>query len=132
MFQDLQDMEVFMFHRLVFYTLALTLSGSALAIEGRQMPIFLFNGNEKPIDQIESRAMSNWTDPGERMATVQCQSEENSMRFCPVPGHILAVRLMKQVSRHPCMAGRTFGAKENSVWVRAGCWGVFIVKVTRI
>ena len=57
---------------------------------------------------------------------VRCESHVNGNRrvFCPVPGRG-GVRIVQQLSRTPCLQGRTWFAAPHGVYVRGGCRAVF-------
>jgi hypothetical protein len=65
----------------------------------------------------------------ETTLAINCSSNNLRTNFCGVPGQILSVRLARKYSFAPCVAGRSFGANRNSIWVSRGCSGQFVVRV---
>lgn len=55
-----------------------------------------------------------------------CESSNGSPRFCAA-GSRGDVRLVRQISRSPCVEGRTWGRERNGVWVGQGCRAEFEV-----
>ncbi|HMN67902.1 MAG TPA: DUF3011 domain-containing protein [Bdellovibrionales bacterium] len=62
---------------------------------------------------------------------VRCISRYGETRRCYVPGRVRSVRLINQLSFQPCIAGRTFAAARNYMFVRRGCGGDFLVDYRR-
>ena len=56
---------------------------------------------------------------------VRCESNDGRTRECPTGGG--RVMLQKQISRAPCVEGRTWGSGRNGVWVSQGCRADFRV-----
>lgn len=56
--------------------------------------------------------------------TVRCESIDNRERTCAVPFHGRAV-LVRQLSKTPCVEGRTWTQRGNTISVRNGCRGEF-------
>lgn len=52
--------------------------------------------------------------------TVRCESDKGRPRECQadVRG---GARLIRQLSRSPCVEGQTWGVREGEIWVKAGC-----------
>ncbi|MBP2647085.1 MAG: hypothetical protein H6Q77_709 [Gemmatimonadetes bacterium] len=62
----------------------------------------------------------NW---GQR---VTCESQQNSYKICPVKTYGY-VRLARQLSQAPCVAGNTWGYKDDQIWVGNGCRAEFLL-----
>ena len=62
----------------------------------------------------------NW---GQR---VRCESENGAFMICQLPTYGY-VRLVKQLSPAPCIAGNTWGYQADQIWVGNGCRGEFEV-----
>lgn len=58
--------------------------------------------------------------------TVRCESKDNRTRYCRVETRH-GVRLWRQLSRSPCVEGRSWGVTRNSIWVTRGCRADFRV-----
>jgi len=57
---------------------------------------------------------------------ITCESDKTALRNCRVSGlHRSSVRLVRQLSDSPCVSGRSWGTKDNAIWVDDGCRGVF-------
>lgn len=57
---------------------------------------------------------------------VTCESRDNRYEFCRVRTRG-DVRLSRQLSRDPCVAGRTWGFQQDGIWVADGCRADFEV-----
>ncbi len=57
---------------------------------------------------------------------VRCESNNERYQFCRT-GPIAGARLQRQVSGAPCTENRTWGFREDGVWVDKGCRGDFEV-----
>jgi hypothetical protein len=57
-------------------------------------------------------------------ATVTCESGGRLVR-CQAALSWRGARLVKQLSRAPCLQGETWGFERNAIWVNDGCRGVF-------
>lgn len=57
---------------------------------------------------------------GNQPATVRCESEKGRSRTCPADTRG-GVRLVRQLSRSPCVEGENWGVREGEIWVKAGC-----------
>jgi hypothetical protein len=73
---------------------------------------FLLNGSGSGWES------GNW---GQR---VTCESQSGFFRICNVPTHGY-VKLVRQLSQAPCIAGRTWGYQRDQIWVGNGCRGEF-------
>ena len=54
---------------------------------------------------------------------VRCESEDGRTRECPTGGGRIV--LERQISRAPCIEGRSWGDGRSGVWVSQGCRGEF-------
>lgn len=59
-------------------------------------------------------------DQGAAAQTVRCESVDGRERHCRI-GTRGGVRLMRQLSRTPCVEGRNWGRDRRGVWVQSGC-----------
>lgn len=57
---------------------------------------------------------------------LRCESTDGRGRQCPVDPRG-GVRLVRQLSRSPCVEGRTWGVERGGVWVTQGCRAEFEV-----
>ena len=71
-----------------------------------------------PVSAEEQRAPDATTvqSPG----TIRCESGKGRPRSCAVDTRGGA-RLVKQLSRSPCVEGETWGVREGEIWVKGGC-----------
>lgn len=58
--------------------------------------------------------------PGNQPATVRCESNKGRPRTCPADTRG-GVRLVRQLSRSPCIEGENWGVRDGEIWVKAGC-----------
>ena len=58
---------------------------------------------------------------------VRCDSDDGRYNRCTFPGRGRA-ELVRQVSRSPCIEGRSWGSENGAVWVTQGCRGEFAVR----
>ena len=67
--------------------------------------------------------------PGNERAMVRCESGKGRPQYCKadVRG---GARLVRQLSRSPCMEGETWGVREGEIWVKAGCRADFALGET--
>ena len=56
---------------------------------------------------------------------VRCESDDGRTRECPISGG--RVSLERQISRAPCIEGRSWGAGRGGIWVSQGCRADFRV-----
>lgn len=68
---------------------------------------------------------SGWQS-GNSGSVVKCESRGNEYQFCNVRTRG-DVRLRRQLSKDPCVAGRTWGFENNGIWVTSGCRAEFEV-----
>jgi hypothetical protein len=59
--------------------------------------------------------------------TFRCESDSNRYKECRVTDQGRVV-LNRQLSDSPCVEGRTWGIRGNTVWVDSGCRGEFTVQ----
>ena len=64
-----------------------------------------------------------WND-GANAQVLRCESSDGRTRQCPVDPRG-GVRLVRQLSRSPCLEGRSWGVDRNGVWVSQGCRAEF-------
>lgn len=60
---------------------------------------------------------------GGSSATVRCESQNNRERVCNTGWR--NARLVRQISGSACVEGRTWGARNGTLWVSGGCRGEF-------
>jgi len=58
--------------------------------------------------------------------TVRCESNDGRTRYCNADTR-LGVRLWRQISRDPCVEGRSWGVTRDRIWVSRGCRADFRV-----
>jgi hypothetical protein len=58
--------------------------------------------------------------------TMRCESDDDRRRVCNVDTRG-GVQLVRQLSRSPCIEGRTWGQSRDGVWVDRGCRAEFSV-----
>lgn len=58
---------------------------------------------------------------------VRCESNDGRSRQCHADARGGA-RLLRQLSRSPCIEGRTWGVLRDGIWVSNGCRGEFLVE----
>lgn len=69
-----------------------------------------------------------YDDEGNDRTTFSCASVDNRYRECQLPVHGRA-RLVKRISESRCVEGKSWGQRNDHVWVDRGCRGRF--EVTR-
>ena len=60
---------------------------------------------------------------GDNGRTIRCESRNNRERVCNTGWR--NARLVRQISGSACMEGRTWGARNGTVWVNSGCRAEF-------
>lgn len=70
------------------------------------------------------RSGGGWNEAGGQL--LRCESTDGRSRQCPVDPRG-GVRLLRQLSRSPCVEGRTWGVDRGGVWVSQGCRAEFEV-----
>jgi hypothetical protein len=63
--------------------------------------------------------------PGRQLA---CASRDYQQQFCRSERRIARARLVEQRSRAACVQGRSWGFREDGIWVSNGCSGLFAVE----
>lgn len=58
--------------------------------------------------------------PGNQSGVVRCESTKGRPRECSADTRG-GVRLVRQLSRTPCVEGETWGVREGEIWVKKGC-----------
>jgi hypothetical protein len=61
---------------------------------------------------------------GATAGMLRCESNDNRTRYCNVDTRY-GVQIVRQLSRDPCVEGRSWGMTQNSVWVSRGCRAEF-------
>jgi hypothetical protein len=61
---------------------------------------------------------------GATAGVFRCESNNNRTRYCNVDTRY-GVQIVRQLSRDPCIEGRSWGMTQNSVWVARGCRAEF-------
>lgn len=69
-------------------------------------------------------------DRGYGVQVLRCESPDGRSRQCPVDPRG-GVRLIRQLSRSPCVEGRSWGVDRGGVWVAQGCRAEFEVGYRR-
>jgi len=72
-----------------------------------------------------------WNDQNNNVGEVEvrCDSEDGRESFCGVTNR--GVRLVRTVSRAPCVEGNTWRADGRGIYVRSGCRGVFLARTNQ-
>jgi hypothetical protein len=72
-----------------------------------------------------------WGNPNNNMGEVEvrCESEDGRESFCGVTNR--GVRLVRTLSRAPCVEGNTWRADGRGIYVRSGCRGVFLARTNQ-
>lgn len=68
--------------------------------------------------------------PDPRVQIVRCESTHGHSRMCPVETRG-GVRLVRQLSRTPCVEGHSWGRNHDGIWVERGCRADFEVGYRR-
>ncbi|HZH44571.1 MAG TPA: DUF3011 domain-containing protein [Lysobacter sp.] len=71
-----------------------------------------------------------WGGRDEAVQRVRCESGDGRSRFCQANTRG-GVRLVRQLSRSPCVEGRSWGVQRGGIWVDHGCRGEFEVGYRR-
>lgn len=78
--------------------------------------------------EFQSRRGGGWNDGGGWEGgygqTIRCESNDNRTERCGVNVR-RDVQLTRQLSKSPCIEGRTWGWDRGGVWVSGGCRGEF-------
>lgn len=56
--------------------------------------------------------------------SIRCESTDNRQKNCTTPWQSMS-RLVRQLSRTPCVAGQTWSSSRGQVWVNGGCRAEF-------
>jgi hypothetical protein len=95
--------------------------GQTWGTEGRGIWV---NGGCRAEFRVDPRGGYGHGDGGSGPQRFLCESTNGGSRFCPSAGRG-EVRLVRQVSRSPCVEGRSWGRERNGVWVAQGCRAEF-------
>ena len=69
---------------------------------------------------------SGWNDQGSGEVEVRCDSEDGRDAFCAINNR--GIRIVRTLSRAPCVEGNTWRADSRGVYVRSGCRGIFLAR----
>lgn len=95
--------------------------GQSWGTDGRGIWV---NGGCRAEFHVESRGGYGHDDaPARRFV---CESSNGSTHFCPA-GERGPVRMLRQISRAPCIEGQSWGHERDGVWVGQGCRAEFEV-----
>ena len=113
-------------HKAISIAGALALSVGAAGIASAQTaPLAGLIGSAALSQHGDWRPGPGW----DRDIDVRCASEGYSYNMCQVDtGRGSRVSLVRQISKTPCVEGRTWGFNRAGVWVNGGCEGVFRVQ----
>jgi hypothetical protein len=62
--------------------------------------------------------------PPQAREIVRCESDNNRLRECHIPGSA-RIELTRQLSSAACVEGRTWGVRKDRLWVDKGCRAEF-------
>lgn len=62
-------------------------------------------------------------------ALVRCESRDGRTNYCGIDTRH-GVQLVNQISRDPCIEGRSWGVSRSGLWVSRGCRGDFAIGTT--
>lgn len=62
---------------------------------------------------------------------IVCESRNSQYQFCEAPTRG-DVRLARQLSSEPCVAGRSWGFEQNGIWVNNGCRAEFEIGYSNV
>jgi len=62
---------------------------------------------------------------------ITCESQDQQNQVCTTLQPGSQVRMVEQLSRSPCIEGRTWGSDEGHIWVSGGCRATFDVQYER-
>lgn len=74
-----------------------------------------------PYDRYSDSGYDNNRDGRGRV--IRCESVDNRQRYCATGGAY--ARIVRQISRSPCVEGRTWASDHRGVWVDRGCRAEF-------
>ena len=69
---------------------------------------------------------SGWNDQGSGEVEVRCESDDGREAFCAINNR--GIRIVRILSRAPCVEGNTWRADSRGVYVRNGCRGLFLAR----
>jgi Protein of unknown function (DUF3011) len=65
--------------------------------------------------------------PGYGGQVVRCKSRGYEPNYCPADARRSGVYIERQISKAPCIEGRTWGSDHRGIWVAQGCEADFRV-----
>jgi hypothetical protein len=69
---------------------------------------------------------SGWNDQGSGEVEMRCDSDDGRESFCAISNR--GVRIVRTLSRAPCVEGNTWRADARGIYVRGGCRGLFLAR----
>ena len=66
--------------------------------------------------------------PAQAQQQVRCESRNFAHNFCGTDARVVSADLVRQNSRAQCVLGRTWGWRNDGIWVDSGCEAVFRVR----
>jgi hypothetical protein len=71
-----------------------------------------------------------WAPPsgGSGSDWITCESRNYAYNFCPSNGRVVSASLVNQRSSAPCIQGRSWGWRNNGIWVAEGCEADFRIR----
>jgi hypothetical protein len=97
-------------------------TGFLLACTTAVAPVGVAVAGAPAADEQQYRAAEPY--PGNDSGIIRCESPRGRPRTCEADTRGGA-RLIKQLSRSPCVEGDTWGVRPGGIWVKAGCRAEF-------
>lgn len=69
---------------------------------------------------------SGWNDQGSGEVEMRCDSDDGREAFCAISNR--GIRIVRTLSRAPCVEGNTWRADARGIYVRGGCRGLFLAR----
>ena len=69
---------------------------------------------------------SGWNDQGSGEVEMRCDSDDGREAFCAINNR--GIRIVRTLSRAPCVEGNTWRADARGIYVRGGCRGIFVAR----
>jgi hypothetical protein len=66
--------------------------------------------------------------PRDFAVRVRCESRDFRQEVCRVDQRVIDARLVRQISRARCVQGRSWGWRNDRIWVSEGCAAEFAVR----